>query len=153
MTEIIRGVSFTAEYRVNLLKVIFEQINVKEFMWVNVLSQNEVWKNIHGGTAIDQEFYNGEDFLSMINSEYWIIFLKLQAYHILGLHTDIHSYQDFINSDCMLVCLIADSKYVQIYAKDQTMIRILYERAMANGFTEIKYLLDNNDTRWKLDVV
>jgi len=134
MLETIRGVTFVSTYQDNLLKTIFRDIDLRDFHWFNVMSQNEVWANTRGGTALENEYYDGKSFLEIIDSEYWIIFIRLQAYREAGSYHDIHTYEEFQKSDCQLICLIADGKFVHIYVKDQAILNSIYKNALASNF-------------------
>jgi len=149
----IRGVSFKTIPNSNILRQILNCINVEKFCWYNIESQNEVWANHLGGTSIEKNYYNGKSFLQQINSEHFIIFLKLQAYFGNGNFFDIHTYEDFQRSDCQLLLLMYDCNFVDIYAKDQLDIKAIYENALTNNYTEVEYINESNDGRTKMDVL
>ena len=62
-------------------------------------------------------------------------------------------YNDYIKSDCQLILLVHDCEYVELYSKDQYTINLIYQRAAANGYKEIEYIMDNNDGRKVLDIL
>ena len=49
------------------------------------------------------------------------------------------------------VGLVADGDYIQIYAKDQKVIELMYENALNQGFY-VEYVTDENDGRTRLAV-
>lgn len=128
-------------------------IDVKKYNWYNIINQCEVWQNYNGGVSFEKEYYDGKRFLQNIMSEYYIIFLKLQAYFNNGKFSTIHTYKDFQESDCQLLLLIYDCEYVDIYSKDITDLNLLYENALKNNYTETGYITENNDGRTKMDIL
>lgn len=150
----IRGVSFKIpQISGNVLWQMLKCIDVKKYNWYNIINQCEVWENYNGGVSFEKEYYDGKRFLQNIMSEYYIIFLKLQAYFDNGKFSDIHTYKDFQESDCQLLLLIYDCEYVEIYSKDITDLNLLYENALKNNYIEIGYITGNNDGRTKMDIL
>ncbi|WP_444641541.1 DUF2691 family protein [Caproiciproducens sp. R1] len=149
----IRGVSFNVLPCDNTLYQIFKCIDVEKYCWYNIDSQNEAWNNPQGTPFFETDYYDGKSFLRHIISDHFIIFLKLQAYFKNGSFFDIHSYKEFDKSDCQLLLLIYDSQSVEIYAKDQILIKDIYENALANYYTKIQYITESNDGRTTMDVL
>lgn len=90
---------------------------------------------------------NGEAFLKLISTEeYYIIFADLKAFPTSESIVEINSYEDFLKSSCQLALLVIDSVYVSIVLKEQQMIDKFFERAESNGYTNIEFLTDENDT-------
>ena len=149
-----RGVSFDIpQITGNSLWQILNCLDVEKYCWYNIDSQNEVWESPHGELFFKKEFYDGEEFLKCIALDHYIIFLKLQAYFDNSNFFDIHTYEEFQKSDCQLLLLINDCEYVEIYAKDQAVIEAIYENALKNNFTKVKYTTESNDGRTKMDVL
>lgn len=116
-------------------------------------AKNEVWDGSQKGDFFEKSYYDGNSFLQHIILGHSVVFLKLQAYFENDRFFDIHSYQEFVDSDCQLLLLIYDCQAVEIYAKDQPEIKSIYENALLNGYTEIQYVTDSNDGRTKMDVL
>ncbi|EEL70036.1 hypothetical protein bcere0026_28510 [Bacillus mycoides] len=82
---------------------------------------------------------------------YYVIFADLKAYPKGEEVVDIETYEEFKESKCELVLLVADSTYVTVYAKDQKEIKSLYENAQNQGYY-VEYVTDENDGRTRLSV-
>jgi len=136
----------------NALFRILKGINIKEYCWHNIASQDEVYEIGHEDDFFKKTYYDGESFFQCIQEDHYVIFVKLQAYFEGGKFFDIHAYEDFQKSDCQLLLLIADGNFANIYAKSQEVIGRLYEQAVANHCTEIEYITDENDHRTRMDV-
>lgn len=149
----IRGVSFKVLPSSNVLYQVLGCIDIEKYCWHNIDSQNEAWDSPQGALFFEKDYYNGKSFLKHIISKHFIVFLKLQAYFENGIFFDIHTYEDFKRSDCQLLLLIYDCKSVDIYAKDQIIIKDIYENALINNYTEVEYITDSNDGRTKMDVL
>lgn len=148
------GVSFKIPQATdNTLWKILKCVEIPKYKWHNIESQNEVWESFQGGMFFKNELYNGNEFLRCIQSNYYIIFLKLQAYFPDGNFFDIHTYQEFQNSDCQLLLLIADCEFVDIYVKDQTVAKSIYKNAVLNQYGEVEYITEFNNSRTKMDVL
>ncbi len=85
-------------------------------------------------------------------NRYYLIFADLKAFPIGEILKDVETYEEFANSTCQLVLLIADSAYATIYCKEKEHIEWLYQNAKSLGFKNIQYITDENDTRIKLSV-
>lgn len=75
-----------------------------------------------------------------------MIFADLKAFP-KGRISNIHTYEEFMESHCELVLFIADCSYTALYCKDQNMLQLLFEHAKQCGFTDVAYITDENDTR------
>ncbi|MEF7636068.1 DUF2691 family protein [Bacillus thuringiensis] len=82
---------------------------------------------------------------------YYLIFADLKAYPKGEKAIDIETYEEFKESKCKLIVLAVDAQYIQIYAKDQKAIELMYENARKQGFY-VKYVTDENDGRTRLSV-
>jgi hypothetical protein len=156
MIKLIRGVSFEVpQAGKKLLRSILECVNVESYCWHSISSQNEVWDfhdSTNAGDFFTLGFYDGKSFSQRISLDHWIIFLKLQAYFEDGKFYHIHTYEEFQNSDCQLLLLIADCNYVDIYAKDQVVAKALYENALSNKFSKVEFITESNDGRTGMDL-
>ena len=149
----IRGVSFEVLPGSNVLYQILKCINIKEYCWYNIDSQNEVWDGPMKAIFFEKDYYEGKSFLQHIISDHVIVFLKLQAYFENSGFSEIHHYEDFKNSDCQLLLLMYDCVSVEIYAKDQSIIKAIYENALSNHYTKVQYITDSNDGRTGMDIL
>ena len=81
-----------------------------------------------------EEYYSGQDFYEQIKLPHLVIFLKLQAYSEEEPYADIHTYDEFIKSSCLLLVLIYDCESVEIFSKDERITRSLFDNARRKGF-------------------
>ena len=147
----IRGVSFRVpQGRNDILQEILDGINVQTLFWYNVESQNEVWSVPHYKDFFKEEYYSGQDFYEQIKLPHLVIFLKLQAYSEEEPYADIHTYDEFIKSSCLLLVLIYDCESVEIFSKDERITRSLFDNAHRKGFSETTLITDENDGRTKM---
>lgn len=152
----IRGMSFEIKKRGNrILKEIFENINVLKYCWYSIEEQREAWCFVDSREKefLENEYYQGQDFLEAIRKDHYIVFLKLEAYLEETNCYDIHSYEEFQNSKCKILLLIYDCNFVEIFAQDEKVIRKFYENARKKKFGEIEFITDTNDKRTILDVL
>ncbi|HHT7152959.1 hypothetical protein BK718_06990 [Bacillus thuringiensis serovar andalousiensis] len=82
---------------------------------------------------------------------YYLIFADLKAYPKGEKTIDIETFEEFKESKCEVVVLVADGEYIQIYAKNQEEIEMMYENAVNQGFY-VEYITDENDGRTRLSV-
>ena len=82
---------------------------------------------------------------------YYLIFADLKAYPKGEIAIDIETYEEFKGSKCEVVVLAVDAQYIQIYAKNQKAIELMYENAQNQGFY-VEYVTDENDGRTRLSV-
>lgn len=151
----IRGVSFRVpQGRNDLLQEILDGIDIQTFCWYNVESQNEAWSNPEENEALfRKERYNGAEFSRVIQRPHFVVFLKLEAYPPGENCPDIHSYEEFLKSSCLLLMLIYDCEFVEIFAKDAHTTNTLLENAHRKGFLEIALITDENDGRTRMDIM
>ena len=147
------GVSFKLSTSDKALWQIFKSIDVTKYNWYNIDNQNEVWLNYQGGVWLNKEYYRGEEFLNKIVDDHFIIFLKLQAYLENDNFFDIQTYEEFQKSDCQLLLLIYDCVYVEVYAKDQSILKSVYENASRNDYSDLEYITKTNMKRSNMNII
>lgn len=149
----IRGISFQIpQANTNTLYKILNGLNITEYDWQYIADQSEVWDVSSTKDFFLQTYYTGDSFLNLIQQNHYIIFLKLQAYLQPDQPENIHTYSDFIKSNCQLLLLIYDCEYVEIYAKSQTAIAAIQRSIQENGWQETCIITDYNDRRTKMDI-
>ncbi|MED1194913.1 DUF2691 family protein [Bacillus inaquosorum] len=107
----------------------------------------------------DQEFFKDNSVVEgavfanhLKTNQYYTIFVELQAYPFGQAVDLVQTYEEFVDSDCELVLLLADSSYVSIYCKDRNVIEKLFINALKNDSEEVQLITDDNDTRTGLTV-
>ncbi len=149
----IRGVSFKVLPSKRILWKILKCLDIKKYCWYNIVDQCEVWANYSGGICFEKGYYDGKCFLQNIMSDHFVIFLKLQAYKENGNFFELHTYDEFQKSDCQILILINDCEFVEIYVKDIFHAKLIYQNAAKEGFKDIRYITESNDSRTKMDLV
>ncbi|UYW68958.1 DUF2691 family protein [Bacillus cereus] len=139
----------------NLLWKVLKPINIASFNWR--VGNEESYLIARGG--LDEALFpeepsvvEGLDLKKLVkDSIYYLIFADLKAYPKGEIVLDIETYEEFKESKCEIVVLVADSNHIQIYAKDQKAIELMYEKAWNQGFY-VEYVTDENDGRTRLSV-
>lgn len=100
----------------------------------------------------DNEIMAGSALKKLIKDNiYYLLFVDLKAYpkgEVLG---EIETYEEFKESKCEVVVLVADGDYIQIYVKNQEEIEMMYENARNQGLY-VEYITDENDGRTRMSV-
>lgn len=101
----------------------------------------------------DYAIVEGTDLAIRLNTnQYYTIFVELQAFPFGKTVNQVKTYEEFVDSGCEFVLLIADNSYVSIYCKNKNTIEKLYFNALKNDFEEVQFITDENDTRTSLTV-
>lgn len=151
-----RGVFFIISNPSNFLYQILKCLDIEKYVWYNIEEQSEVLTNTqdpHENDLFNSCYYDSKKFLECIKSEHFVIFLKMQAYFEGGKFYNIHSYDEFIKSDCRMVLLVHDCNYVEFYSKDCDDIKAVYNNALNNNYSDVNIITDDNDMRTKFDVL
>lgn len=128
----------------NYLGIMLDKVITKNFIWKTfdeeILLTNE--KDL-----FDRDIYDDTNFRNIIlNSKYYIIHGNILAFKSRNFKI-IHNYQEFIESDCEILIVIVDSTFVDIYAKENSILKELERNAIRNNFKNIKYIYDDNSKR------
>ncbi len=147
-----RGVSFQIPGKPGTyLFEVLKGIDIEKYCWF-VEDQSEIWDASYKQSFFEKGRYDGRNFIEKIKENYYILFLKLQACLRNEDFSNIHTYQDFCDSNCQLLLLIYDCEFVEIFIKDQWIIDTLYQHLLSNNFTNVEYITDENDGRTKMDI-
>ncbi|SCM95528.1 Uncharacterized protein BWINRASL_02905 [Bacillus mycoides] len=139
----------------NLLWKVLMPIDITSFDWR--VENEESYLIVPDGLGSelfseDNKIMKGLELKKLIKDNiYYLIFADLKAYpkgEVLG---EVETYKEFKESKCEIVVLVADGDYIQIYAKDQNAIELMYENALNQRFY-VEYITDENDGRTRLSV-
>ncbi|MBJ8105670.1 MULTISPECIES: DUF2691 family protein [Bacillus cereus group] len=139
----------------NLLWKVLKPIQISSFDWW--VGSEESYLVARGGLddalfPEEPSIVEGSDLKRLFKDNiYYVIFADLKAYPKGEEVVDIETYEEFKESKCELVLLVADGTYVTVYAKDQKEIKSLYENAQNQGYY-VEYVTDENDGRTRLSV-
>ncbi|QIW80128.1 DUF2691 family protein [Bacillus tequilensis] len=146
-----RGVSFQIpnEYG-HFLWRILQPLEITHYKWQ---TSGESYFVVNGELG-DEELFNDYAIVEGTNlanrlktNQYYTIFVELQAFPLGKTVIQVQTYEEFVDSDCALVLLIADSSYVSIYCKNKNDIEKLYFNALKNFFEDVQFITDENDVR------
>ncbi len=150
------GISFNIEQGIySVLCSMFQNLDVTQFVWLNALSQTEVYgfDDFNREEAIFTEsFYSGKEFLNEIKKNYLVLNLKIGAFKFEKDRRRIHSYKDFLDSGCEILLLIYDAENVEIFIKNKKILDLIYQNAAVNHYKDIKYITDSDNHRYIMDI-
>lgn len=140
----------------NILGDILKPFNTEAFSWYIGCGESYFIQNDTLGEALFHEEVYGMDgrVLKELleNNEYYIIFANFKAFPQKKDVIDVQTYEEFLNSDCLLVLLVVDCEYATVYCKDQSKLEGLYHNAIRNGYEDVQYITNENDFRTRLSV-
>lgn len=139
----------------NLLWKVLMPIDITSFDWR--VENEESYLIVPDGLGSelfseDNKIMKGLELKKLIKDNiYYLIFADLKAYPKGESAGDIETYEEFKESKCEVVVLVADGDYIQIYAKDQKAIELMYENVLNQGLY-VEYITDENDGRTRMSV-
>jgi hypothetical protein len=140
----------------NLLWKVLKPIDISSFDW-QAVGREEAYIIVGNGLgpelfSEDNEIMEGSELKKQIKDNiYYLLFVDLKAYPKGEVLEEIETYEEFKESKCEVVVLVADGDYIQIYAKKQEEIEMMYENALNQGFY-VEYITDENDGRTRMSV-
>lgn len=132
---------------------IFATQAIEEYHWHIIHDQTEVWDSSFENNFFKSDVYIGSDLKRFIQNDQLVIFVKMQAYCTPTLPINISTFEEFIKSDCCLILLLYDCKYVEIYSKNEQISKDLFRTAILNNFINVDYITRENDQRTSLDII
>lgn len=133
----------------NYLKKILNNIDNTNYIWNITEDEIYVPVDINDGFLFPQEktTLTNMEFVEIISKEsYYTVFANIKLY-IKEDEVIINNYEDFIKSSCVLILLITDNEFVEVYSKDENMLEIIYKNAVQNNFSGISYIKKDNFRR------
>ncbi len=128
----------------NYLKQILDKIDSDNYTWK--IEEAEVYK-VELTDLFTMDKYSNYDFKKIISQDrYYTVFTNIKLYEKED-KTIIRNYENFLNSTCILILLVTDNIFVEIYSKSENILKIIYENALKNKFTDISYITKNNFKR------
>lgn len=80
-----------------------------------------------------------------MQKKYYPIFLTLQLYSQNGKTSKINNYNDYLNSDCVLILYIIDNIFVEIYSKNKNYLKYIKQNAINNKYINIQDIENKHD--------
>lgn len=91
--------------------------------------------------------YSNLEFKKIISQEsYYTVFTNIKLYEKED-NVIIRSHADFLRSSCILILLITDNIFVEIYSKNEDVLKTIHENAKKNRLHDISYITENNFKR------
>lgn len=151
-----RGVSFIIPNKYgSLIYDILKPVCIESYNWFIGADQINIVENncLSNNTLFEQQIIDGCHFYHKIKDNvYYVIFTELKAFPKDDDIDEIVSYDDFIKSKCEIIVLISDCCFVDIYCKDDNLIKKIFENAKIQGYENISYINDKNDSRNRMYV-
>ena len=94
----------------------------------------------------DKTYYSNNEFQNMIQKEHYPVHLNIQMYYKNSDVNEINNYDQFLISSCQLIIFIVDNVFVEIYAKNQTILERILKNAVDFDFSNIEYINESLDT-------
>ena len=136
------GIEFI--YKTTYQKVVYELLKGINFDDYNYhIVENEIIVETKDNMRLPSNII-GKCFLNYFNKEdYFINFLNLQIYKKNVEPKTIKTYDDFLSSNCEMILLITDNKFIEFYFKDEKLRNIILENL---GSLDIKYDIKTKET-------
>lgn len=125
-----------------ILNKIFRGIDCSNFRWK--LEDEEVFDE-HGEFFFDKTDYSNDEFQNMIQKKHYPVHLNLQMYYKNSDVNEINNYNQYLTSPCQLIIFIVDNIFVEIYAKNQTILEKISKNAVDFDFSNIEYINESLD--------
>ena len=149
------GLSFRLKNTIeNFLYKILYGIDFAKYTWK--INEDDVLytehnKGMHG--LFPNDILNGEEFFECISREYYyMFFIDIKAYLVGSNCLEISSYADYMNSDCQMILLCADSTFIDFYCKDIEVLDRVRKNCICNNFEQITVITEDNDVRTRMSI-
>ena len=143
----IRGIFILTQSKYGfILSELLEGVDIRDYVWA--IDHKEVYSP-DTDHRFDQETLCGESFAEAINTppEYLLHMGEFKAFQKESDMVKVETYSDFISSNCQIIILVADSRFIDIYAKDISVLEIIKENANKYGCEKTEYISADNDER------
>lgn len=150
-----RGLTFRIknEYGKPLSDLLAGIVDPSWYWSIDLVESYQVENGTLSVPLFQETIMEGRSFLNHIaDTDSYLIFVDLKAFPTRESIVEIKVYEDYTVSSCQFSLIVIDSSYVWILAKNQQLIHRLYERANANGYTNIELILDEDGVNTILNV-
>lgn len=132
------GIKFVIknEYDIILSKILYD-IDCSNFRWK--IEDEEVLGE-QGKSFFAKTDYSNNEFQKVVQKEHYPIHLNLQMYYKNSDVNDIKNYDQFLTSSCQLILFIVDNIFVEIYAKNKTILEKISKNAVNYDFSNIELI-------------
>ena len=125
----------------SVLYQILRSVNVLSYDWMIIADDIIPSRGSNNSGLFCSEVVDGQYFLNSIMREgYYTIFVDVKAFPQGGAPKSILSFDDFINSECLMILLCVDSCYYSFYCKDSGILSTVYGNCSKVGFEKICFI-------------
>jgi len=140
-----RGLTFQIENTYDIyLDKILKNIDDSSYLWK--IDEDEVL-SINSHDFFEKDFYPNNEFKNKISQTNYLIFANIKLYKNKIDTYQINTYTDFMNSNCLMIILVTDNVFVDIYCKDKKILETIVQNLEQNQIPIIKIIDKENDTR------
>jgi len=126
----------------NYLKKIFASVDVLQYEW-DIITDDILYKeneNTEQG-LFKSSVLDGQCFNKAISKpSYYLIFADFKAYPSGVNRTKIQTFEDFMQSECEIVFMCCDSSFIEIYCKDEKILRTIYGNCKNFDCESVNYI-------------
>lgn len=142
----VRGISFEVPtMNTRMLSDMLTDVDIGTYCW-NVVNY-QAWKMDSQLALFDADAYSGEEIKEILSQPSGLVLL-LSLFAFDGETSEIRTYDDFKRSNCVLILLVTDARFVDIYCKGEGLFVQLEKNIRAvPDFTNIEYITNGNDQR------
>ena len=141
----------------SLFNDIFYGINLNGYFWNVVyddILQYEDQKSEQGPIFRTNNLKHNDflECLAVVNY-YLIFFLDIKLFPNGSNATEIKEYNDYLKSDCIMIFLCYDSIFIDLYCKDEKILKQIYDNCKnSNDISIVEEVTEKNDTRIRMCV-
>lgn len=123
------------------LRLILDGVPIENYIWKFVNDDIYPLPVLDNSSLFNKQIVDGHDFSQKISTNsYQVISCNIQAFSMEKDITDLRTYEDYLNSKCQIVVVVIDNQFVDILAKDKTIVEQVYRNAVKNCFQNIRLL-------------
>jgi hypothetical protein len=131
----------------NPLKKIFNNISINNYCWK--IEFSEIYNVDKGNLSqkiFDKELMTGQEFQFDVNREvYYMIFLTAIAFENIENVVSVNNYLEFIQSKAKIAFVCTDNEYIEVYSKDELILKEMIKNCKENEFTDIEIINNEKD--------
>ena len=150
------GVRFTfddSKVGDHFLSTILDKIDVANFTW-NMYSDDIYLVPCKGNDYLfNSHIVDGPTFYKNITTlNYVVIMSNLQAFPNVESVRDLHTYSDYVKSECQMLVAVTDNQFVEVLSKNEQAVKQVYQNALQNAFSRIAIIEELEDSTLLTDI-
>lgn len=146
MTDII-GIEFRYKKYDSTIAKLFYNIDEFRGCYFDIDQAEIIYEDC--AESVDWGWYEYNDFIKLFeNRNFLATHFKIAVYPNESDIRPLTSYMDYVNSKCLALYLLVDCEYIEIYAKEDRILKLLINNARSiSSDTSIKYKTEAKDNR------